>query len=112
MHVSFGSNSFMELDTTVTVMVKMSHTTRHRRETAESVRCPKCGGLHVSYASTKQTSLTCHDCDFSEVDTIVMAGGKDPATELIKVFATGALVAIGIAGAIGILNALFGDSKE
>lgn len=90
----------------------MTYMTKQTKEIAESVRCPKCGGVHVSYASMKQTSLTCHDCGFSEVGTTVMAGGKDPATELIKVFATGALVAIAIAGAVSILDALFGDNKE
>lgn len=89
----------------------MTYMTRQRKEIDESVRCPKCGGVHVSYASMKQTSLTCHDCGFTEVGTMVVAGGKDPAAELIKVFVTGALIVIGIAGAISIVNALFGDNK-
>jgi ribosomal protein S27E len=84
---------------------------RQEKEIEKSVRCPKCGGVHVSYASMKQTSLTCHDCGFAEVQNMVMAGGKDPTGELIKVIATGALVVIGIAGAISLANALFGDSK-
>jgi len=90
----------------------MTYLARQRKEIEKSVRCPNCGGVHVSYASMKQTSLTCHECGFTEVKNIIMAGGKDPTGELIKVIATGALVVIGIAGAITIARALFGDNKE
>jgi len=86
--------------------------TEGREKSIPAIRCPICGGVHISYASVKQTSLTCHDCGFANIKTTMMAGGSDPAAELFKVLATGALIAIGFAAAISILDALFGPGKS
>ena len=77
-----------------------------------TINCPICGSVHISYASVKQTSLTCHDCGFTNIKTTMIAGGSDPTTELLKVLATGAIIAIGFVAAVSILDALFGPGKK
>jgi len=86
--------------------------TEGKEKSMPAIRCPICGGAHISYASIKQTSLTCHDCGFTNIKTTMIAGGSDPTAELFKVLATGALVAIGLIAAISILDALCGLGKS
>jgi len=42
----------------------------------------------------------------------MIAGGSDPTTELLKVLATGAIIAIGFVAAVSILDALLGPGKK
>jgi ribosomal protein S27E len=92
----------------------MSFKTRTEKmaKSIPAIHCPTCGSVNVSYASIQQTSLTCHECGFTNIKTTMIAGGNDPAAELLKVLATGAIIAIGFVAAVSILDALFGPGKS
>jgi ribosomal protein S27E len=90
----------------------MMNKTEQQKSVPQPLRCPKCGGFHVSYASYTQKSVTCNDCGFTEARAAIVAGGSDPTSELVKALAAGAFVTLATVGTIALLNALFGDNKK